>query len=128
MGASARLPVVALTLSRRCPEDTARLPWFQRAPLLDLSARPVFSSGIPAEVMNLTTVRSHQFAVWLMIGFFAAQRCVAGCLASNLNLFKPCDLLVKGEQIENSRPPRTLSCSSLKLDRLTGKRHELVTG
>jgi len=40
----------------------------------DMSQHPYFRSEMMQRVMNLTTVRTHQFAVWITVGFFEVKR------------------------------------------------------
>jgi hypothetical protein len=40
----------------------------------DYSQHPYWRSEMMQKVMNLTTVRTHQYAVWITIGFFAVTR------------------------------------------------------
>ena len=40
----------------------------------DYSQHPYWRSEMMQKVMNLTTVRTHQYAVWITIGFFEVKR------------------------------------------------------
>ena len=40
----------------------------------DNSQHPYWRSEMMQKVMNLTTVRTHQYAVWITIGFFEVKR------------------------------------------------------
>ena len=40
----------------------------------DISQNPYFRSEMLQRVMNLTTVRTHQYAVWITVGFFRVTR------------------------------------------------------
>jgi hypothetical protein len=40
----------------------------------DTSQHPYWRSEMMQKVMNLTTVRTHQYAVWITIGFFEVKR------------------------------------------------------
>jgi hypothetical protein len=43
-------------------------------PLYDTKQHPYFRTEMLQKVMNLTTVRTHQFAVWITVGFFEVKR------------------------------------------------------
>ncbi|MGO9597590.1 MAG: hypothetical protein ACLP7Q_06170 [Isosphaeraceae bacterium] len=44
------------------------------SPQFDYKQHPYFRTEMLQKVMNLTTVRTHQFAVWITIGFFEVKR------------------------------------------------------
>ena len=54
------------------PSD--RSVYLGSAATADRRQSPYFRSEWLQSVMNLTTVRSHQFAVWMTIGFFEVKR------------------------------------------------------
>ena len=44
------------------------------SPLLDSREHPSWRLELLQRVMNLTTVRTHQYAVWITVGFFEVKR------------------------------------------------------
>jgi hypothetical protein len=50
--------------------DTARLGAADATGLLDRTRHPYFRTEMLQKAMNLTTVRTHQYAVWITVGFF----------------------------------------------------------
>jgi hypothetical protein len=44
------------------------------SPLLDARQHPSWRIEMLERVMNLTTVRTHQYAVWITVGFFEVKR------------------------------------------------------
>jgi hypothetical protein len=44
------------------------------SPQIDYKQLPYFRTEMLQKAMNLTTVRTHQFAVWITIGFFEVKR------------------------------------------------------
>ena len=43
-------------------------------PTIDLKQHPYFRAEMLQKAMNLTTVRTHQYAVWITVGFFEVTR------------------------------------------------------
>ena len=43
-------------------------------PVIDQKQHPYFRTEMLQKAMNLTTVRTHQYAVWITIGFFEVTR------------------------------------------------------
>src|SRR5208337_3099138 len=43
-------------------------------PQLDTKQHPYFRTEMLQKAMNLTTVRTHQYAVWITVGFFEVKR------------------------------------------------------
>ena len=71
MATSARSPVVASTSSRF---PRIKDVYLGSGATPDRRQSPYFRTEWLQSVMNLTTVRSHQFAVWITIGFFEVKR------------------------------------------------------
>ncbi|QEH38168.1 hypothetical protein OJF2_67660 [Aquisphaera giovannonii] len=61
------LPYAAGTLGN--DNSTATVPW-----KIDRRQHPYFRSEQLQKAMNLTTVRTHQYAVWITVGFFEVTR------------------------------------------------------
>jgi len=53
---------------------TATPPANATPPQIDMKQHPYFRSELLQKAMNLTTVRTHQYAVWITIGFFEVKR------------------------------------------------------
>jgi hypothetical protein len=53
---------------------TATPPANATPPLIDMKQHPYFRTEMLQKAMNLTTVRTHQYAVWITIGFFEVTR------------------------------------------------------
>jgi len=51
------------------PPSTAAVP-----PQFDMKQHPYFRTELLQKAMNLTTVRTHQYAVWITVGFFEVSR------------------------------------------------------
>ena len=75
---------------------------------------PYFRSEWLQSVMNLTTVRSHQFAVWMTVGFFEVKRRGKPSLAAP-NPNQAVDLL--GREIGLPGKPRVRHRAFFVLDR-----------
>ena len=65
---------VALSTLANPQVDLADPGSFQGAGANDLRAHPSFRTEWLQKMMNLTTVRTHQFAVWITVGFFEVTR------------------------------------------------------
>ncbi|MGA7499014.1 MAG: hypothetical protein WBX00_19975, partial [Isosphaeraceae bacterium] len=53
---------------------TATPPANATPPQIDMKQHPYFRTEMLQKAMNLTTVRTHQYAVWITIGFFEVTR------------------------------------------------------
>jgi hypothetical protein len=58
--------------SNLAPTPTTATPNPQA--IIDQKAHPYFRTEMLQKAMNLTTVRTHQYAVWITIGFFEVKR------------------------------------------------------
>jgi large repetitive protein len=94
------------------PEDQNTYLGSGAAP--DRRQSPYFRSEWLQSVMNLTTVRSHQFAVWMTIGFFEVKRQGKPSLAVS-NPTRAVDLL--GREIGLPGKPRARHRAFFVLDR-----------
>jgi hypothetical protein len=83
-------------------------------PAPDRRQSPYFRTEWLQSVMNLTTVRSHQFAVWITIGFFEVKRRGNPALATS-NPMLAADLL--GPEIGPPDGPRFRHRAFFVLDR-----------
>jgi len=74
------------------PGDVGRSPWLGgnsgANPTYDQTDHPYFRSEWLQKVTNLTTVRTHQYAVWITVGFFEVTKAGDTNLA-NLNPPRP---------------------------------------
>jgi hypothetical protein len=80
----------------------------------DRRQSPYFRTEWLQGVMNLTTVRSHQFAVWITIGFFEVKRRGNPALATS-DPARAADLL--GPEIGSTAGPRARHRAFFVLDR-----------
>jgi hypothetical protein len=55
-------------------DDRYRLGAADLSGLLDRSRHPYFRTEMLQKAMNVTTVRTHQYAVWITVGFFEVTR------------------------------------------------------
>ncbi len=63
-------PVVDLSSAPSAAAPTVGTSWLGGIAAGDNRQHPVFQTEWLQKVMNLTTVRTHQFAVWVTVGFF----------------------------------------------------------
>ena len=102
--------------SNLTPTPTAGPPALPPPAIIDQKQHPYFRTEMLQKAMNLTTVRTHQYAVWITIGFFEVKRQGDLLMASTNTPWLAYDIL--GPELGDASGQTTRYRGFLVIDRL----------